>query len=353
MDSIEKDPSIVAEVDFSNNDAMEKAYDEVKNLEDGGLVLKSGWHALNRMLRGGFRRGEQTVIGALQHKFKTGFTLNLFRQFAMYNTPHMLDPTKKPVLVRISFEDNLANNLQFMYSSLYENENKKPVDKMVEISTAEQAEYVTQRMRLNGYEIKMLRVDPSGWGYKDICNYVLQLEAEGYEVHALMLDYLSMIQTRGCDEGPAGYAKRDLFRRVRNFTSPRKIALITPHQLSTEAKQLIRNGQNDFVKEIAEKGYYADCRQIDQEVDLEIYIHIEFVNGKAYLTVQRGKHRISGVTPQIDKYFVLPFLTTDWSSGILDDVLGVDSSLRRPGGGTVGSGEEQPYWEPGAVEAAF
>jgi hypothetical protein len=89
----------------------------------------------------------------------------------------------------------------------------------------------------------------------------------------------------------------------------KRILFVTPHQLSTEAKQLIRNGVSDlnFVKEIAEKGYTELSRQIDQVVDLEIYIHIAYVNRKPVLTVQRGKHRGCSIIDEKYKYFTLNF----------------------------------------------
>lgn len=123
----------------------------------------------------------------------------------------------------------------------------------------------------------------------------------------------------------------------------RKITFITPHQLSTEAKRLIREGRQDFVKEIAGKGYYAGSSQLDQEVDLEIYIHIEEVNGRYYLCIQRGKHRKVTITPLEHLYAILPFQEV---GGICDDVNGIDSSVSRLGAkrredGTV----ENAFWD--------
>jgi hypothetical protein len=104
----------------------------------------------------------------------------------------------------------------------------------------------------------------------------------------------------------------------------------------------------DFVKEIANKGYYDGCRTIDQEVDMEIYIHIEKYDGAAYLTIQRGKHRRSGkLTSERDLYCVIPF---DPIGGIRDDINGVDRSRRNIRGGAVGSGAEMPWWESSTTE---
>jgi hypothetical protein len=175
-----------------------------------------------------------------------------------------------------------------------------------------------------------------------LCNKVVELEADGYEIHLLMVDYLKMLPTTGCTQGTAGEDIRDLWRRMRNFCNTRNIPFISPHQLSSEAKQLIRENRMNFVQEIAEKGYYDGCRRLDQEVDWELYIHIEKVNGVSYLTIQRGKHRFPRIIPDSMKYIVLQFHDV---GGLLDDINGPDTTLRKPGGGVVGSGNEVPFFE--------
>jgi KaiC/GvpD/RAD55 family RecA-like ATPase len=64
-----------------------KFFSEVKNRMVGAGVYKTGWSDLNDMLQGGFRPGEFVMIPALQHKYKTGFTLSLFAQIATWGMP--------------------------------------------------------------------------------------------------------------------------------------------------------------------------------------------------------------------------------------------------------------------------
>lgn len=340
IESNRKDPAIIGSVDIGDETSLTEAYKEVKDQANNTSVLKTGWQGINTMLQGGFQRGGFTVIGALQHKFKTGFSLTLFKQIALYNTPVMKDPNKKPCLVRISFEDSLQLNLQFLYQNLYENEHKKKAN-LKNVSPEFMASYVKERLGATGYHVKMLRVNPSDWTYKDIQNYILELEAHGYEVHLLMLDYLSMIPTTGCTTGPAGTDIRDLFRRIRNFCATRDIAVVTPHQMSSEAKQLIRDGHQDFVKQVAEKGYWDGSKRLDQEVDRELYIHIEKFSGKSYLTVQRGKDRLPTLVSDSDKYIVYEFSEL---GPIEDDINGAPIHRKKVGGGVVGSGEETPFF---------
>lgn len=339
--AVTKDPAIVADIDIGDEKSTEEVFQVIKSNSSGASVLKTGLLELNKLLQGGFRRGESWVFGALQHNFKTGFSLTIFKQIALYNKPVMVDPKKKPLLLRISFEDEIDKNIQWLYQSLYENETGQ---KCItgQLSSKEMAEYIKEKLQVNGYHVRMMRVDPTQWTYMHICNYITQLESEGYEVHLLMLDYLAMVPTTGCSVGPMGSDVRDMFRRVRNFCSPRKITMITPHQLSTEAKQLIRDGRGNFVQEIANKGYYDKCKTIDQEVDGELYFHIEKLNKKSWLTIQRGKHRIPTLIDDEQKYLVYPFHDV---GTIKDDISGSNTACKKVGGGPIGSGDEVPFWE--------
>lgn len=324
-----KDPAVMSEIDFDSEDTLIDVINEVKKSIEGTVLLRTGWQALNRMAQGGFRRGEFVTIAALQHKYKTGFTLSLFMQLALFNTPVLHDKTKKPLLLRISFEDSLNNNIQFMYQYLRAREGNFDPRELTDIDSTEMSKYIINKLTANGYNIKLLRVDPTKWSYVDIHNKINELEAQGYEIHLLMLDYLGLVPTTGCQQGPTGFDRRDQFRRVRNFCSSKGITVITPHQLSTESKNIIKTGivpEVNFVKEIAEKGYYDGSRTLDQEIDLELYIHLVHHKRKTYLTVQRGKHRLPTVVDPEDKYFILPFANKNVP--ILDDIEGMDISLK-------------------------
>lgn len=329
-----KDPAVVGEVDFENPESLDHVFNEVKNLNSNTGVYKFGWQGMNRMSQGGARRGETVGVGALQHKYKTGFTLSAFAQFATLNKPIMKQEEvaqgKKPLLLRISFEDNLTNNLQFLYQYLKANEGQpvNPKD-FVNLRTEDLRDYIMQRLTVNGFKVKMLRVDPSQWTYSTLLNKLIELEAEGYSVHLLMVDYLFMLPTTGCVQGPTGSDKRDMLRRVRNFCSARDTIFMTPFQLSTEAKQLLRNGvpEHNFVNEIAEKGYYDGCKTVDQELDLEIYVHVFTYKRKKYLAVRRGKHRLPTVISEEDLYFMLRFPALNIP--VLEDVNGDDTSFTK------------------------
>ena len=214
----QKDPAIVASVDIGDEAGMSEVCNQIQEADNQTSILKTGYQGLNRMWQGGLRRGTAVILGALQHNYKTGFSLTIFKQIAIYNDPVMDNPAKKPLLLRISFEDSLTDNIQFLYQNFYQNEHGI-MPNIKGVKPKDMAAYVKEKMSVTGYQVKFLRVNPSSWTYKDIQNKVLEYEAEGYEIHLLMLDYLAMIPTTGCEQGTMGHDMRDMWRRMRNFCS--------------------------------------------------------------------------------------------------------------------------------------
>ena len=75
---------------------------------------------------------------------------------------------------------------------------------------------------------------------------------------------------------------------------------------------------------------------------LEILFHIVRMNGKAYLTMQRGKHR-NTVTPVEDQYVLIPMAqiaTMPWDIDKEEDY-----SLKVVPGSVIGAGEDDDAWD--------
>jgi hypothetical protein len=340
IESKQKDPALVDSVDLNDTDSVTQAYENVEASNSDGRIFKTGIQEFNEMLQGGYRAGETWIHSALQHNYKTGLNLTQFMDMALHNVPKLKVEGKKPLLLRISTEDSLASNLQFMYQVLVMNETGILPD-MKKIKPAEVTEYVMSRMKVNGWHIKLMRINPSLWTYKNVQDTILKYEAEGYEVHVCFMDYLTMIQTTGCGNGVAGSDYQDMLQRLRNFFSARGILFVTPWQLSTEAQQLKREGRADLVKQLPGGGYYKGCKSLGQEPDGEFFHHIEVVNGTSYLTIHRGKHRLPTVIPDSKKYFGIPFPP---SGPLLSDINKSNSAVRKLGGGAIGSGQEVPFF---------
>ncbi len=338
----QKHPAMMGSMDFGDPEGLTQHFKDVKVALSTEGALKFGWKGFNRMLGkvGAVRRGEFCTVGGLQHNFKSGFMLSLFTQAALFNKPQLRDETRTPLLLFITYENEIPDNLMWIYQYLKENDTGEPVV-VSEVNVEEASAYVSERLRETGFEVRMHRFDPSDFTVASLIGFLDGIYADGYEIVGLFIDYLNMMSKSGIDAKVAGDDIRLLFRRVRNYCAPRGIACITPHQLSSDALQLTRENVEDFVKVVANKGYYDGCRRLGQEPDLEIFIHILKVNGASYLTVQRGKHR-NTVTPEKDLYVCLPFKevgTIPWDVDKDEEI-----SLAMPGGGPLGSDNEVAWW---------
>lgn len=340
----ESHPAVIGSIDFNDPDyvaaMLSKAVDEMSLLG----ILKTPYQGINRMLGelGGFRRGEMLLIGALRYSYKSGLSRDLFIGMALANTPYMINPDKTPLMLRISLEDDLNTDVIEIYKRLRHNYDKVD-DRIKDIDPNEAARYIKEKLGATGYEIKVISADPTNFGVSDIINTVDSLEAQGYEIHHLNVDYLAMSAknfSRSAD-ATSQYIQ-NMFTKLRNYCRRKKIFLSTPHQLGREAKDLLSSGVSDLVKQIVGKSYYDGCKRIDQEVDVEIYIHKETLNGEDYLTMQRGKHRGVNNTPHAHQYCVYKF---DPMIGLSFDWNGEDVSYRSLGGTTMSEGGDTPLWD--------
>lgn len=349
-----KHPAQMGSIDFSDLGNIAEYFQAVQTLLSTEGALRTGWKCLNRMLGkvGALKRGEFGIVSGLQHHFKSGFMLSLFAHICMFNKPVLRDATLRPLLLFVTFENEIPDNLLWLYTYLKENETGIVVNP-AEINLEEASSYVSARLRESGFEVMMERFDPTEFSASAFTQFLDGLRAEGYELQMLFIDYLNMMSKTGIDAKIAGDDIRLLFRRIRNYTSPRGITCVTPHQLSSEAMQLTRDNVEDFVKAVANKGYYDGCKRLGQEPDLEIFIHIVRINGKAYFTMQRGKHR-NTVTPEKDQGGIMEFKavgTLPWDVDKDDDY-----SLASIGGGSLHDDDDEgggdAWWGGGALKQA-
>ena len=329
----EEDPAIHDNIDLEQSDTIASIYADIVKANSNDGVLQLGWQGLNTMLQGGIRRGDTTSIYGLPHRGKTTSTLSIFRQIAKYNKP-IVKKDKKPLLLRISAEDHARTNAQTLYTMIkWNNENIVTAkEDWCNITAKDLSDTLQSEFTQNGWCTKLMRIDPTEYGYKDIINLVLKLEAEGYEIVVLMIDYIAKFTSKGCNQnGPIGTDKREMWRRLRNFCAARYIALISPHQLSTEAKSVLRSGitEDKFLEEIQDKGYLEGCKQLDQEVDLELYIHTwkDRKTGRSFFMIRRGKHRLTTIMDE--SYRQLMFLYPNNGMMIKDDLNGEIISRRK------------------------
>lgn len=305
--AVAKDPAITNSLDIGDDTSMREIFRTVASSNSEDLAFTTGWKELNQALQGGPRPGDTVVIGALQHNYKTGFALSLFAHIALYNKPKTKDPKKKPLLYRVTFEDPLRNNAQFLYQ-LFKYQETGAFVNVKTVTVDEMISYVKQCLQVNGYHIVMDEVNPTNWTYQSLINRVVELESMGYAVEVLEVDYLSKLPTTGCNQGSMGDDVMDMLSRIRAFCAANNILFVTPHQLSTDAKRLLQSlPAEQFLTTIKGGGYFEKTKGLDRIYDIGLLIHkVETENGD-YLHVMLDKHRFPTPVEGSARSFFLPF----------------------------------------------
>ena len=342
--SLADHPGIMTIIDLDSVENVADMLTKAKEEWSAEGVLKCGFQGINRMCGEptGFRRGETLLIGALRHNYKTGFSRDLFISIPLCNKPYMNDPTKKPLNLRISFEDSAKDDIIQIYKRLKGTLDKEYIETK-NIDANEAATFVYDKLSVNGYHNQILEVDPGLFSLEAIVETIEDYERRGFEIHHLNIDYLAMLTKNGEDSGDSlTNVIQTLFTRLRNVCRRKNIFLSTPHQLGVDAKQKQKEGVAEFVKKVVGMSFYDACKRIDQEVDLEITIHKEEVNGISYMTMARGKHRGVNTTPLVDQYCVYEF---DPELGLPYDFWSEDESRRKCGGETMADGGGAPLWD--------
>ena len=305
--TLAKDPGLIRTMDMSDEESLKDVFNDVHGSSNEELPFKTGFQELDQALQGGPRPGDTVVIGAIQHSYKTGMSLSLFTHIPLYNKPKTKDPSKKPLCYRVSLEDPIRNNAQFMYQLLKYEETGQHVD-VKGISIEEMAKYYKKRLSINGYYVMMDEVNPSQWTYQSLINRVIELESQGYQLEVLCVDYLSKLPTTGCTQGAIGDDVLDMLSRVRAFCSAHGILFLTPHQLSSEAKRLLQSVPSDqFLNYIKGGGFFEKTKGLDRIYDIGILVNkCEMPQGD-FLHVLIDKHRLPTVVDASVKSFYLPF----------------------------------------------
>lgn len=317
-------PGFVGKIDFNEPEEIAEILTKTAESTSAEGVIKTGLQGLDRACGvGGILRGALVNFGALTHNYKSGILIDLSLFIPMFNDPWMWDEKKKPMILRISFENTLDQDIGIMYSKLYEMEHQKRCI-LSEINTGDAAKALSDHYGQRGYEFHLESYDPNNFSVFDLFDVINNYIDNGYEIHAISCDYLSMIADNTIGDRKDSKIQKT-YEMVRNFCYPKGITFLTAHQLSTEAQNLARENSGTFTKKVCQGGWYMDCRSLHTKLDLEFVMHIhKHIDGKKYLMFSEGKNRACSHVPETHRHFVYPFQEF---GGIIPDLEKDDLSL--------------------------
>lgn len=302
-----KDSAIIGSIDFNDETSINNALNTT--IEDNNFgLLKTGFVGLNEALFGGIKRGYTIGAHALKHRYKTGFCLSLTEGVAIYNTPNLIrNKNAIPAIVHISFEDDVSDNLQFLYKRIMYRKTRQPVS-LKGIDPIEMAHIIKTHLGQNGFHVRIFRVKPNMWNYHRFIEFLSSMIAEGYEIHFLVLDYLLKMPRTGFTATTTGSDIIDMIAAIHDFMSEHKIAMLSPFQLGTEAFNLVRSGtpEEEFVREVAGKGYTGSSKRLGEVLEVELYVHSFKKGSQGYLAIHVDKIKGEVINPDT-QYMIYPF----------------------------------------------
>lgn len=303
----------------SDKESVKEVLENSKVLVSEEGVMKTPYKGLNEALGvGGLQAGFSYCFPALSHNYKTGILLDLSRGIPQYNKPHLTDEGKKkklkPLMLRMSFENKLEQDLPVVYKSIREAEEQRKID-ITTIDVNEAADYIVEKLTANGWEVAFECWDPNTLDVWDIIERLNYYESKGYEVKLCVIDYLGLV-TKQKGQMRKDQAITYAFEVLRNHCFPKGITVATAHQLSTEAQKISREGTVGLAARLASNGYYEDCQSLATKLDCEMVLSIFKQGDQSYLTFARGKHRGGEETPVKKRTFAYKF--TEF--GLEDDV---------------------------------
>lgn len=314
----------IGSVNFDDPDAIKELLSKsIEGSSDEGLIsigLQGIDRAFNKV-----HRGSMVNVNACTHCYKSGMLLDIAMNIPVYNDPWMWDADKKPLILRISFENTLEQDITNMYKKYYELKYGKRC-KMGDINLADATKELRDHFSSRGYHFAMEAYDPNNFTVYDLFDVLNKYLENGFEIHAVTCDYLSMIAHNTFGDREEMRIQKT-FEMARNFCFPKGITFFTAHQLSTEAQAMSKENPTTITKKVCTGGYTMACKGLSTKMDLEIYLHVHnHFDGNKYLLFSRGKDRFNNTTPLVDQHGAYMFQEF---GGIVPDVGLVDMSLRK------------------------
>jgi len=287
-----------------------------------GQGLVTGWKDVNRML--GCNNGiteELWLMPALPFNCKSLFSLLLSLSIPLFNTPEKVMENVKgdlqPLILDLSLENELDVNIGIGYQAIYGHyEGESPSLAFDEHAPQEEkdakvaimSEYLCSKIRQNGWEYAFERHTNSDFKVQYLDDLILEYRRKGFHVAGIRADYLGTINKAGHGDGIAGNDIKEIYRMARNIQVVKNRGFIlAPHQISPEGKRLKALDPASFTKSLPGRGLYANCTSLDNEADGEMFFNKRVIDGKSFLELQRGKHRVIIDTPEKHHHTVLPF----------------------------------------------
>ncbi|MNI36353.1 replicative DNA helicase [compost metagenome] len=245
--------SVMNEQDtFSLDDPLfdDNLKDVVTRLKDPARILTTGIRALNQILAPGFHSKRLYMLMGLPAGFKSGLLLKICRDIKLYNKEA---PGKKPgmrkTVLLVTMENTVDESIERLFNmtitpdSILNYTTKQIID-MIKSS----GEFTVEGE--DDINIVIKYVPNMTINTEDLYTIIEDIEDDGREVIALVLDYIKRIR-------PTAKAKdekeelKHVTNELKNLAIDRDIPVITAHQLNRGAATVVDGAMSSAQSDVA------------------------------------------------------------------------------------------------------
>lgn len=265
-------------------------------------VIKTPYQGLNAILgeADGLIRGTMLLIGALEGNYAEDLMHDLQVSHSLYNTPVLLDDTKRALVMSVVFADDVTMCFERLETIIKHNTEHDSVDALLHNGFKH---YVITVMDKNSYTLELL------------FQQIQELETQHYEIHQICIEDLSRISNLDAKGNPQSIS--EMLRRVRDFFKPRGALVITTCELGDDAQALRDNVPNGYLDKAVAINSYKHGSRLDQEADTVILTSLDY----GELTMCCIKNRGSRTKKSYTTYEYIP------EKGVLFDMGGESKAL--------------------------
>lgn len=237
-------------------------------------LIKTPYQRLNETLVEGvgIRRGQLVMLNSLPYNCNIGLLSDLTFGISLYNKPVVKDPTKKPLIFRITRRIDFEEEVR-----------RGPIrfKSMAELGGPTAEEYKDQ----TGFTYRTFSPSKLPVSLEQLFGEAQGLERDGYELQVLVIDEIDLLDLS------EGASLRCNLTAIREFFEPRGTVVIIHVPLGQDAKTVKRLPVSEFFKSVVtQTGADKGNRRLEQVVDIQWILSLE-PGDEAQLHIHTAKCR--------------------------------------------------------------
>lgn len=274
----------------------------IKDIQEPTHVLKTGMRMFNDLIKGGFEPARVYSLFGMPGDGKSLTLKDLAIQILKYNKGYKCrDKTKKPVILYLSMENRIQEDMQLFMNMIGYNINIR--DKKYSV------DYISDIWENSVFNdkdgIRFVFVYKSVYSVNTqyIRDKIDQLANMGYETIAVIQDYIKRILPSIRANDDERLKLGTITNEFRAIAIDYQLAFITASQLNREgSKEIILNrekGKYDAAMSSIDSFYIGESSLINENLDYSIFIVPFWVNddrSKKYMGFKAVKRRFGGTT---------------------------------------------------------